>query len=154
MLTQNVTDRRILEVGCGIGLASLILNRHLADITATDHHPDADQNLQWNASLNGDAPIPFFRTGWEDACEDLGEFDLIIGGDVLYQPDHPVLLANFIASHARSRAEVIIADPRRGNFPRFGRALAEHGFTQYELPESDAVISAQSYKGQVRSFKR
>src|SRR3954467_11935213 len=31
--------KRILEVGCGIGLASLVLKRRGADITACDHHP-------------------------------------------------------------------------------------------------------------------
>ena len=37
--------KRILEVGCGIGLSSLILNRLNADITATDYHPEAEKFL-------------------------------------------------------------------------------------------------------------
>ena len=35
----EVMGTRILEVGCGIGLSSLLLNHRFADITATDYHP-------------------------------------------------------------------------------------------------------------------
>ena len=38
MFKHEVKGLKILEVGCGIGLASLVLNHRLADITATDYH--------------------------------------------------------------------------------------------------------------------
>lgn len=39
MVEYEIVGLRILEVGCGIALASLVLNHRLADITATDYHP-------------------------------------------------------------------------------------------------------------------
>jgi len=41
MLGHEIAGLRVLEVGCGIGLASLVLRRRGADITATDQHPEA-----------------------------------------------------------------------------------------------------------------
>jgi len=38
-----VTGKHILELGCGLGLASLVLARRGADITACDHHPLAGE---------------------------------------------------------------------------------------------------------------
>ena len=35
--------KRILEVGCGMALSSLLLNSRNADITATDHHPEVEK---------------------------------------------------------------------------------------------------------------
>ena len=59
MFEYQVEGLKILEVGCGIGLASLVLNHRLANITATDYHPEAGGFLNANALLNGDRVIPF-----------------------------------------------------------------------------------------------
>lgn len=89
-------------MGCGIALSSLLLNRRRADITATDYHPEAGNFLRRNTDLNRDAIIPFLRTGWEDEESGLGEFDLIIGSDLLYERGHAESLSRFIDRHAKS----------------------------------------------------
>ena len=73
------------EVGCGIGLASLVLNRHDADITATEYHPNAEAFLEENTRLNNGRKIPFVRTGWGVELTELGEFDQINGSDLVYE---------------------------------------------------------------------
>ena len=45
-------SKRILEIGCGMALSSLLLNKQCADITATDYHPEAEKFLERNALLN------------------------------------------------------------------------------------------------------
>ena len=40
MFDFDTKGKRILEIGCGIGLTSLLLNQRKADITATDYHPE------------------------------------------------------------------------------------------------------------------
>jgi methylase of polypeptide subunit release factors len=47
----EVKGLKVLEVRCGIGLASFALNHRLADITATDYHPEADDFLNENILL-------------------------------------------------------------------------------------------------------
>ena len=150
----DITDKRILEVGCGVGLSTLLLNSRLADITATDHHPEAKSYLQWNTLLNAGPPIPFFRTGWEDECHALGTFDLIIGSDILYQPNHPALLSGFIGEHANQGCQVIIVDPSRGNSSKFTLAMREKGFVESVLDIDQYLDEKQTFKGQIRSYLR
>jgi hypothetical protein len=59
-----VAGKRILKVGCGIALASLVLNHRFADITATNYHPEAGHFLVENVQLNKGKEIPFVRMGW------------------------------------------------------------------------------------------
>lgn len=154
MSDYEIKDRRILEVGCGIGLASLVLNHRLADITATDHHPEAEAFLAENVRLNNGPPIPFIRTGWTDEESDLGRFDLIIGSDLLYEQNHVHELAAFIHQHASQRCEVIIVDPGRGHGRRFCRTMAKTGFSGLPDLAIDADTLLQPFKGTIMHFIR
>ena len=150
----DVTSLRFLEVGCGIGLASLLLNLRQADITASDHHPRADEFLQHNAELNNSLPIPFFRSNWSTDASTNGRFDLIIGSDLLYEPNHAELLSAFINQHAQPIAKVIIVDPRRGNGPSFCKRMLGHGFEREQRELEGLGGVDQAFKGKVYRFTR
>jgi ETFB lysine methyltransferase len=154
MLSFKVDEKRILEVGCGIALASLVLNERSADITATDHHPEAGAFLMENIRLNNGNQIPFLRTGWDDLNGGLGEFDVIIGSDVLYERGHAELLAGFIDKHAKTRCEVIIVDPGRGQLGRFGRIMMDLGYAASNRKPSDFDNRAQQIKCHILNLKR
>ncbi len=128
MFEHEIEGKRILEVGCGIALASLVLNTRLADITTTDYHPKAEEFLRENINLNNGRKIPFVRTGWEDDKTNLGAFDLIIGSDLLYERGHANLLAGFIHQHAKQTSEIIIIDPGRNNHNSFSRNMNAFGY--------------------------
>jgi len=154
MFDYPIENQRILEVGCGIGLTSLVLNHRHADITATDYHPEVEGFLNSNTLLNHDEKIPFVRTGWSDKVSDLGLFDLIIGSDILYERDHVNMLASFIEQHANDKCKVIIVDPGRGHHAKFSKVMVTLG---YHLNQSKAlphINSTQSYKGQVLQYVR
>ena len=53
MVEFDIAGKRILEIGCGLGLSSLVLQRRRADITASDHHPLVELFLRGNAVRNG-----------------------------------------------------------------------------------------------------
>ena len=154
METFDIKDKRILEVGCGVGLTSLMLNSRIADITATDHHPEANAYLQLNVDLNEGRSIPFVRTGWDQEDTSLGEFDLIVGSDILYQPDHALLLSGFVDRHAKESCEVIIVDPGRGNDAKFTKAMLASGFLQSDLKTAPSVQDSPPFKGRIRRFER
>lgn len=138
MSNYDVENKRILEVGCGIGLASLLLNHLQADITATDIHPSAQEFLNNNSELNNDRDIPFERMDWNSNQSTLGKFDLIIGSDLLYEAEHARLLSEFIEQHANDACEVIIIDPKRGLQGKFVNLMRSLGYT-HQAPDPERI---------------
>jgi methylase of polypeptide subunit release factors len=61
-----ISQVRILEVRCGIALASHLLKNRHANITATDFRPKARNFLDENVKLNHSDYIPYVRTRWAD----------------------------------------------------------------------------------------
>ena len=159
VLARHVFDRdtdglRILEVGCGLGLSSLVLNHRNADITATDYHPEAGRFLAKNTQLNGYTDIPFVRTGWADEESDLGTFDLIIGSDLLYEREHSALLSSFIDQHAATSCTVLLTDPGRGNQNRFSRDMEALGYTQSRSRSAHAESMTRKFTGWLHCYVR
>lgn len=154
MSNFDIAGKRILEVGCGIGLASLVLNHRSADITATDYHPEAERFMDENVRINNDQHIPFIRTGWGDLDDALGKFDLIIGSDLLYEPDHIHLLAGFIDRHTAQACEVIIVDPGRGNHANFSKKMVGLDFSHTQSKPLDTAYLTLPFKGQLLRYKR
>ena len=154
MYHHDIQGKRILEVGCGIGLASLVLNNRDADITATDYHPEAEQFLIENTKLNQGETIPFVRTGWADEKTDLGKFDLIIGSDLLYDTDHAELLSKFINQHANRQCEVIVVDPGRKQRGSFSTAMEILGYSARRITPENVDYLEGPFKGQILLFSR
>lgn len=155
LLAEQVADLpvrglRVLEVGCGLGLASLILNKRGADITATDIHPEAGRFLAYNTALNGDPPLRFVRCDWGAPAPELGRFSLIVGSEVLYEAPQVERLASFVDAHAESDAGVIVIDPGRGLLGRFSTALRGRGFHRQER----LTLARQEGKAQVLLAER
>jgi predicted nicotinamide N-methyase len=153
MCEQRIDGRRVLEVGCGIGLASLVLNGRHADITATDYHPDAEAFLAENVRINHGRAIPFVRAAWTDADCGLGTFDLLIGSDLLYERDHAAQLAAFIARHARAACEVVMVDPGRGHHAGFSRRMAAEGFVLGDAIALDTAGASEAFRGRGRVLR-
>lgn len=65
-----IAGQRILELGCGLGLASLVCHRMGADIMASDCHPLAGTFLLENLRLN-DLPPMKYRAGHWGARESI-----------------------------------------------------------------------------------
>lgn len=128
MDTAEMTGKRILELGCGIGLPSLVLQRRGADVVASDIHPLAEPFLAYNSALNGLPSVHFRQLDWEEPLPSLGDFDKIIGSDLLYERDHPEALAAVIERHARPQAEVVLTDAGRGHTSAFSREMEALGF--------------------------
>lgn len=155
MVEFDIKGKRILEVGCGIALTSLMLNQRNANITATDYHPEAGNFLAENVRLNDGHEIPFFRTGWADEeHEELGKFDLIIGSDLLYEQEHIELLAAFIDQHAKEHCEVILVDPGRGQHARFSKKMVTLGYTHTQGPPEQTEYLDKPFKGQILRYQR
>jgi len=145
---------RVLEIGCGLALASMVIHRRHGDITASDCHPLAEAFLHANLLLNRLPDLKYRTSNWTRANPMLGEFDLIIGSDVLYEPSHPEQLAGFLKFHAAARSEVLIVDPRRGNRKVFSRCMALLGFVPTETMLDSPLQDGSPYHGCLLRYRR
>ncbi len=155
------TGERILEIGCGLALPSLVAHRRGADVTASDCHPLASGFLRANLRLNGLAPMNYRHGQWNIPAREQvrgglhrgsvvrGRFDLIIGSDLLYERDALGGLAAFISRHAHAQSEVWIVDPDRSNRAAFHRQMENEGFSR-----SEERLDALAYKGRLITYER
>lgn len=162
-------NEKVLEIGCGLGLASLVGHRRGVRITASDCHPLAEKFLKDNLHLNELSDSLKYRHGqWgldkplteQEAGRPVltGHYDLIVGSDLLYEPDMPGALATFIHQHAKPEAEVWIVDQNRGYRPAFNRYMAQRGFELLEdarlVDETCTRSSRGSYRGRLLKYQR
>ena len=154
MVDFEIDGKRVLELGCGMALSSLLLNRRGSNITATDYHPEAGAFLQANTELNEDIDIPFFRADWEDTAITHGRFDLIIGSDVLYERSRLAPLARFIEDHAQASCEVVLVDPGRKQQGHFSRQMSDYGFSLSKEKPDDATDLSKLFTGSVLKYQR
>ena len=78
----DVSGLRVVELGCGLGLTSLVAAAKGAKVTATDWAPEAIELLRANAERNGialRAEVRDWREPWDE------RFDLALAADVLYE---------------------------------------------------------------------
>jgi predicted nicotinamide N-methyase len=154
MQTFELEGKRILELGCGLGLASLIVHRRGGDITASDCHPLAAAFLLENLKLNRLPAMKYQMGNWSRANPLLERFDLIIGSDILYDRGQPHVLSQFIDLHAQPDVEVLIVDPDRGNRVAFNRNMDSLGYSHTQTLISQLPGSGAKYKGRLLRYLR
>ena len=99
-------------------------------------------------------PLPFHFGCWSQTLTPMGRFDLIIGSDLLYEPEHPELLAGFIDRHANEQVEVIIVDPGRGNHGKFNRAMDDLGYRHETEWSALQPVRESLKKGRILNYQR
>lgn len=158
-----VSGERILEIGCGLALASLVSHRRGAQVTASDCHPLAGAFLSENLRLNDLPPMAYRHGNWSAdqrgsvehprACVE-GKFELIIGSDVLYERDEAGMLPQFIERHATVVSEVLIIDPNRGNRSPFNRSMRGLGYALEETSFREPLGYGGLYRGRLLHYRR
>lgn len=151
---MKLKNKRVLEIGCGIAFSSIVLHSMGIDITASDYHPLVKDFLDKNI-LNNDLPPIQYQTGnWNTANPMLGEFELIIGSDVLYEPDHAGNVSSFIDAHSGKDIQVIIVDPGRSNQSKFTRNMQTLGYSHHRERFSMMDLNRKSTKGHILHYQR
>jgi len=155
MNNYNIENKRILEVGCGIALSSLVLNHRDADITTTDFNPEVQNFLNENVRINEGSIIPFECANWANSDDSLGKFDLIIGSDILYEQFHLEDLSRFLNEHANESCEIIIVDPGRGNHAKFTKMMVALGYihSQSEPLNTEEYLD-EPFNGQIIKYNK
>lgn len=121
---------RVLDVGCGWGLAGIYnAVNHRAKVTAVDADPAVFPYLQAHAELNG-VKIACRRSRFEGLKKaDLAEFDLLVATDVCFWDELVPLWRRLIKrALAAGVKRIVIADPQRAPFFE----LAEHCIKRHD----------------------
>lgn len=155
IMSEYAVDRlRVLELGSGLGLASLIASQRGAVMTASDYHPLAQAFMDENARLNNMHTVAFEACNWHVPQTELGVFDLIIGSDILYEPNHAQLLVAFIHAHAKPTTKIMMVDANRGHHAQFSKGMHHNGYVCQLRQVSDAQKAEHKFKGKVLCYEQ
>lgn len=130
---QPEAGTRVIELGCGLGLPSLVLHQIGIDVVATDYEPQALAFTAANAVHNNLPPLKTALLDWRSAAEYQREsggarFDLALIADAFYEPHNVRALVDALAELVRPGGECIIADPGRRYLPDALQELRINGW--------------------------
>lgn len=141
----------VLELGCGLGLVSLVLLDRGHRVTATDYDLDALAFVEESARRNGLPPPETRPVDWRGTYDDLRP-DRILAADVLYESRNLGPIAEFVRGHLRPGGFALVSDANRSTAERFEDIARECGLdVRVESWEgrdgvSGAPISARVYQ--------
>lgn len=131
--------RDVVELGCGLGLPSIVAARCGGRVLATDFHPDCGAFLRRNAAANG-VGLEFAELDWSGLAAAGRQFDVVLASDVIYHARSRPLLVAAAAGLCRPDGLILFADPGRDGLQdaidRFGRA----GFGHELIPVDDQFV--------------
>jgi predicted nicotinamide N-methyase len=118
-----VEGRRVVELGCGLALPSLVAASRGADALATDWARDALDLVEANAERNG-LHVETLLCSWfePEPLLERAPFDLVLASDVLYERRNLDPLLELLPLLA---GDVLMADPSRPYATAFLERAAE-----------------------------
>ena len=122
---RSLEGARVLELGCGLGLPSIVAALAGARVLATDWSADATAFTAANAARNGatlDTAVCTWTTA--DALLEGSPWDLVLASDVLYERRDVDPLLDLLARLVADGGEVLVADPGRPPAAAFFDAAA------------------------------
>jgi len=134
---------RAVELGCGVGLPSLVALDRGARVVATDHYVAALDFAAHNASVNLGREPETRLLDWRslDLAGIEGAFDLVFAADVLYEERNARALAVLVPRLLAPGGEALVADPGRRWEPLFRELMSDGGFVVETQEERVAAVS-------------
>ncbi|MDP9481406.1 MAG: protein N-lysine methyltransferase family protein [Actinomycetota bacterium] len=126
---RDLAGTRAIELGCGVGLPTVVALARGARVLATDHYEPALDFAAHNARANlGREPETALLDWRTPEIGGLGTFELVLGADLLYERPNAVALADLVPRLLAPNGEIVFADPRRDTAPMFLEMMEERGF--------------------------
>ena len=138
-------DRRVIELGCGLGLPSILAAKVGATVHATDFHPDTGTWLLHNAKANN-VMLTYQQLDWNDYLSGGKKVTsptcapFVIGSDLLYEARHIPALVCTLDALCEQDGQAIIADPGRDNLPMFVTSMERMGWKAELIPVNDIYV--------------
>jgi len=123
-------DKKVLELGCGLGLAGMAARAADADVLFTDYDPIALEFTRRNFRRNfGCLPRTRLMDWRSPAPQET--YDIIIGADILYERKMLAPLLNFCSRTLKDNGWIMLAEPGRRTAGEFFGMVGDHGW-KYE----------------------
>ena len=128
--SYDVRGKTLLELGSGVGLSGLVAAIKGARVTFSDYVPEALHIARLNAIANGvqQEDAEFKILDWEFPSL-RGQFDMIIGSEILYEYFFHSSLSDLILSALREDGVLLLADRHRMVVDRFIGRLIRKGLS-------------------------
>jgi len=122
---------KVIEMGCGLAIPSLLAAQKGFDALATDFHPQVERFLQINRTENGAEQLKYQDWDWQAGAPIRETFDWVIGSDLLYDKELPKPLARAMAEAAGPKGRITLTDPGRPYLQAFCDELTQHHGYRY-----------------------
>lgn len=133
-LTREMCEgKKILEIGCGLALPSFIATRFGGNVIATDFHADVPLFLELNQEknkVNFEYQVMNWRNEIERTKNAFGQFDLVLGSDILYESQHAMQVAQALIAFLKPGGKIILSDPGRAYVQKFISSMKELGYPE------------------------
>ncbi len=127
IISRSGQGRRLLELGCGVGLVTTAAMASGHEVVASDYYTDALAFTRANAFQNvGKSPTAKMMN-WRKFPEDATNFDKVIASDVLYESEYAKILPAILMRALSLHGVGLIADPGRIAAPEFMEKCEEVG---------------------------
>ncbi|MDP9178321.1 MAG: methyltransferase domain-containing protein [Gemmatimonadota bacterium] len=119
ILARNGHGRRLLELGCGVGLVTTAAMASGHEVLASDYYTDALAFTRANAFQNLGKSPEARMLNWRSFPADATNFDKVIASDVLYESEYAKILPRVLMRALSLHGVALIADPGRIAAPEF-----------------------------------
>lgn len=158
LLTREMCEgKKILEIGCGLGLPSFVATRFGGNVLATDFHADVPVFLEINQQKNNirfDYQVMNWRNEIERTKTSLGLFDLVLGSDILYESQHAMEVAKALIAFLKPGGKIILSDPGRAYVQKFISSMKELGYPEvFTTQKVPAHLTAKKIDREIYIFE-
>ncbi len=127
----DLSQTRVLELGCGSGQAGIGAALRGAQVTLTDAVGIALLVARLNASIVRER-VSIRRLKWDADPLPVERFPLIIGSDLVYDPSLFELLDRCARLHLSVGGRLLLSEPHRHTGDRFSKWIVEAGWCTCE----------------------
>lgn len=152
----DLRNKRVLELGCGLGLAGIAAAKVGANIVFSDYEQDALDFARYNAKRNLPEEIANYHTrfinlDWRRVdAESLAppeKFDMILAADVVYERRNFFPLMDVLQRHLEPTGVAVFTEPGRTIGEQFFKLLQE---TDFDLSIAECKVELDGKTTDVR----
>ncbi len=131
---ELVRDKRVIEIGSGLGVTACAALLSGADLTVADYSPESLLLCRYNALLNAEREPRTLTLNWRDPSAEFHDlvgsgFPVVLAADVLYEKRDIEPMLDLIEWLVEPSGLFWLAEPGRNVAERFNERATERGWT-------------------------